>query len=90
MSDAPLDPTFVQAVQDALKDVSTRDLGPITRERPVADLGLDSVAFAELLIALEDKLDVTFEDSDLLTIKTFGDLHDLLKRVVKPADTPAT
>lgn len=88
MSSEALEPAFVQSVQEALKEVSPQDLGPITSDRPIAELGLDSVSFAELLVVLEDKLNLTIDDSQLKDVKTFGDLQALVQRLTSSESQP--
>lgn len=73
-----LDPQFVDAVQKALGQVTTRDVGPITADRPLLDLGLDSVSLAELILVMEDELGVAIDLGAMETLKTFGDLQDLV------------
>jgi acyl carrier protein len=48
-----------------------------------ADLGMDSLAFAQLLVELEDRLNVQLVDEDLMTIElvTVADLIDLVERI---------
>ncbi len=52
-----------------------------------ADLGMDSLAFAQLLIELEVRLGVQLVDEDLMTIElvTVADLIDLVERLSLPA-----
>ncbi|MEW6279688.1 MAG: acyl carrier protein [Candidatus Eremiobacterota bacterium] len=80
MTEKTLNPEFEKHVAAALKEVSTKDLGPVTADRPLSELGLDSVSVAELMIVLEDKFDVSLEQGDLEQLKTFGDLQDLIER----------
>jgi acyl carrier protein len=48
-----------------------------------ADLGMDSLRFAGLLIELESKLRVDLDDEELMTIElvTVADLIDLVERI---------
>ncbi len=57
------------------------------RQELYADLGLDSLGFARLLIDLEGKLGVELVDEDLMTIEfvTVADLVDLVERISLPA-----
>jgi acyl carrier protein len=45
-----------------------------------ADLGIDSLAFMELLIDLENRLGIVFDD-DRLSIEAFGKVGDLLEYI---------
>ena len=48
-----------------------------------ADLGLDSLGFVGLLVALESKLDIPLADDELMTVElvTVADLIDLVERI---------
>jgi acyl carrier protein len=77
----PLEPHFVERVQYALSQVSNLDVGPVTSERPLKDLGLDSVTMAELLIVLEESMEISLEQTDIEQLRTFGDLQDVVHRL---------
>lgn len=47
---------------------------------PFAQLGLDSVQFIEVLVALEESFDITVEDEDLLT-QNFKDIDSMIAYV---------
>ncbi len=52
------------------------DIRRVTREsRLIDDVGLDSVAFAVGMVAIEDKLGVALSEEDLLSCDTVGDLE---------------
>jgi acyl carrier protein len=53
-----------------------------------ADLGMDSLAFAQLLVELEGRLNVQLVDEDLMTIElvTVADLIDLVERISLSAE----
>jgi len=57
------------------------------RQELYAELGLDSLSVARLLIELEGQLDVQLVDEYLMTIElvTVADLVDLVERAVTPA-----
>ena len=57
------------------------------RQELYADLGMDSLAFVQMLVELEGKLDVPLLDEDLMTMELFtvGDLVDLVERISSPA-----
>ena len=53
------------------------DLEKVTREAELeADLGADSLAAMELVMALEEAFDIEVDDSALDQFKTVGDLAD--------------
>lgn len=74
------------ALQEILRDDLNVDISRITREsRLIDDVGLDSVAFAVGMVAIEDKLGVALTEEDLLTCDTVGDLEAAILAKV-PAD----
>ena len=69
-----------EAVSAALEEILREDLNVdtsrLTRDsRLIDDAGLDSVAFAIGMVAIEDKLGVALTEEDLLTCDTVGDLE---------------
>jgi acyl carrier protein len=58
----------------------------VTREsRLVDDVGLDSVAFAVGMVAIEDKLGVVVSEQELLGCDTVGDLEKVIRAKVPVA-----
>ena len=51
----------------------------LTEESNFKDLGIDSLDLVDLVFQMEEALDVQFEDEELLTIKTVGDLIRLVE-----------
>ena len=75
-----LDPEIAREIREGLLEVSSRDVGEITAERRIDELGLDSVSLAELVFLLEEKLDVIIEMEEMAEVETFADLSDLIKK----------
>jgi acyl carrier protein len=64
------------ALAEILRDDMNVDIRRITRDsRLVDDAGLDSVAFAVGMVAIEDRLGVALTEEDLLSCETVGDLE---------------
>lgn len=64
------------ALEEILRDDLNVDISRVTRDsRLVDDVGLDSVAFAVGMVAIEDKLGVALSEEDLLSCDTVGDLE---------------
>ncbi|CAJ1507101.1 acyl carrier protein [[Mycobacterium] burgundiense] len=64
------------ALEEILRDDLSVDISRITRDsRLVDDVGLDSVAFAVGMVAIEDKLGAALTEEDLLSCETVGDLE---------------
>ncbi|WP_409429544.1 acyl carrier protein [Mycobacterium sp. SMC-11] len=74
------------ALREILRDDLQVDLNRVTPEsRLVDDVGLDSVAFAIGMVAIEDRLGVALSEEDLLNCDTVGDLEAAI-RAKAPAD----
>jgi acyl carrier protein len=74
------------ALEEILRDDLNVDTSRLTRDsRLIDDVGLDSVAFAVGMVAIEDKLGVALTEEDLLTCDTVGDLEDAILAKVPAA-----
>ena len=74
------------ALEEILRDDLNVDVSRVTREsRLVDDVGLDSVAFAVGMVAIEDKLGVVINEQELLTCDTVGDLERVIRSKVAVA-----
>lgn len=63
------------ALQSILRDDLNVDMTRVTPDaRLVDDVGLDSVAFAVGMVAIEERLGVALSEEELLTCNTVGDL----------------
>jgi acyl carrier protein len=87
-----VEPSTPDAISIALaqifRDDMNVDIGRITREsRLVDDVGLDSVAFAVGMVAIEDKLGVALSEEDLLSCETVGDLEAAILAKMPTAQT---
>jgi acyl carrier protein len=64
------------ALEEILRDDLNVDTSRLHRDsRLIDDIGLDSVAFAVGMVAIEDKIGVALSEEDLLTCNTVGDLE---------------
>jgi acyl carrier protein len=71
------------ALIEILRDDLNVDVSRVTREsRLVDDVGLDSVAFAVGMVAIEDKLGVVVNEQELLGCDTVGDLENVIRAKV--------
>ncbi len=67
--------TVTAALQSILRDDFNVDMTRVTPEaRLIDDVGLDSVAFAVGMVAIEERLGVALSEEELLTCDTVGDL----------------
>jgi acyl carrier protein len=68
------------ALIEILRDDLNIDVSRVTQEsRLVDDVGLDSVAFAVGMVAIEDKLGVAVSEQELLGCDTVGDLENVIR-----------
>jgi acyl carrier protein len=66
-------------LEEVLRDDLQIDTTRVTRDSHLIDeVGLDSVAFAVGMVAIEEKLGVVLTEEELLGCNTVGDLEDLL------------
>ena len=73
---------------EILRDDLNVDVRRVTREsRLIDDVGLDSVAFAVGMVAIEDKLGVALTEEDLLSCDTVGDLEAAILAKVPAAQS---
>jgi len=71
------------ALIEILRDDLNIDVSRVTQEsRMVDDVGLDSVAFAVGMVAIEDKLGVAVTEQELLGCDTVGDLENVIRAKV--------
>ena len=74
------------ALIEILRDDLNVDTSRVTREsRLVDDVGLDSVAFAVGMVAIEDRLGVAVSEQELLGCDTVGDLEQVIRAKVPVA-----
>ena len=74
------------ALEEILRDDLNVDISRVTRDsRLVDDVGLDSVAFAVGMVAIEDKLGVAVSEQELLGCDTVGDLEKVIRAKVPVA-----
>ena len=71
------------SIHEALREMGvTLEEHEITSDKSLAELGIDSLKYVELLVLVEEKNDVIFNESDLGTdaIRTVGDLAQLIRK----------
>lgn len=62
-----------------LRDDLNIDISRVTRDsRLVDDVGMDSVAFAVGIVAIEDRLGTALSEEDLLGCETLGELETVV------------
>lgn len=73
-----------EKMREVIAETAGCDLEDVTREAKLEeDLGLDSLAAMELVMALEDASGLKIDDSELDNFKTVADLADYLDKQVE-------
>ena len=66
-----------------VRDVIVETLGckaeQVTEQATLEELGADSLAAVELIMALEESTGITIDDADAANLKTVGDILNYLK-----------
>lgn len=69
------DKNTLERVCDIIRDNAGTDDAELTRETTMADLGLDSLAVVEVVVACEDEFDIAIDqDANPETVGEFVDL----------------
>ncbi|MFA6755649.1 MAG: acyl carrier protein [Bacilli bacterium] len=55
----------------------------IDRDATITTYGLDSLDVVEFLLGLEEKYGVTFDDKEISSLKTVGQLIDVIENKIK-------
>ncbi len=79
VEESPADSVSAALTEILLDDLYV-DISRVTlQSRLVDDVGLDSVAFAVGMVAIEDKLGVAVSEQELLGCDTVGDLEGVIR-----------
>lgn len=62
-------------IKQLLQDKVTSE---ITLDKTMEDLGIDSLTLVEVIVELEERLEIEFEDDDLINLKTIKDVVELI------------
>lgn len=77
---------FESQLLDIIKGHAVGLAGELTRQTPVADLGIDSMAIVEIIYEVEEKLGVEVpfnaNQNPFGEMKTVGDLLDAVKSLI--------
>lgn len=60
--------------------VDRREFGDISPDSVISDLGIDSLSMMQIVGEMEQKLDVTIPDEDLVELVTVRDLIRIVQR----------
>lgn len=77
------DEQILTLVTDALDEVApgrSKELAGKGLQTSIRDLGIDSVATMEMVGCIEERLDVTFPDEELVSVNSLTDLAGMIRR----------
>lgn len=69
------------AFRAATLRVTGRELGDLNAQSSFDDLGIDSVDSIEIVVDMEEALDLRFDDRDLGSVRTLGDVATVVGRM---------
>lgn len=76
------DEEIIKLFTEAVAEVDSKiDVGQLTATTELATLGLDSVMTMEVIGVLEERLNIRFPDEELSTIKSLGDITQIVNRL---------
>ena len=81
--------TTLQIIQQMLAGELSLDASTLDPTRPLADLGIDSLAVIECMFKLEDRFGISVANGDAKA-RTLQDLADLVDRLVAEKDSVVT
>ncbi len=67
-------------VKEIISTQLTVELGDVTEEASFADLGADSLALVELVLAFENEFDIDIPDEDTEMIRTVKDAVEYIQK----------
>lgn len=75
-------PETVATLAGFITEISDLAPGKVTAEGLLRGYDLDSVRVVDLVVAIEDRFDVTVRNEDLAGLKTVADLADYVERLL--------
>lgn len=68
-----------EKVRDVIVETLGCDAEQVTEQATLEELGADSLAAVELIMALEESTGIAIDDADAANLKTVGDILSYLK-----------
>ena len=80
-SDLQRDPRIVDLFAKAIWEVDQKKFDDLGMDKPIASLGIDSVAMLEVIGYLEEALELHLPEEKLSRVQTLGDLADVIAEI---------
>lgn len=68
-----------EKVRDVIVETLGCEADQVTEQAALEELGADSLASVELVMALEEATGISIDDADVANLKTVGDIMNYLK-----------
>ena len=81
----PAKPETVEAVRRIIADEMGIAIGELTPDRPLDELGVDSLGVIEVMFTLEETFGIRMGD-ERVPIRTLQDIADIVDRLVRERD----
>lgn len=72
------DHEYAALVASIVRQVSEKPLGDISPDTRIADLGIDSITFAEIVVQIEDALGIDVPFGRWLRVRTVREVLDMI------------
>ncbi|AGR41570.1 phosphopantetheine-binding protein [Spiroplasma taiwanense] len=72
---------YFEEIKSALMKKGAK--GSITNATDFKTMGLDSLDLMDMIVLLEEKLNITISDDELMSIKVVGDLLNVIENLKK-------
>jgi acyl carrier protein len=67
---------LLEAFRQAAREVAERDFGHVSESTRLRDLDIDSLAMAEILVLLEQRVGRSIPEQQVAALRTVGDVLD--------------
>ena len=79
----------IAGIADILGAVAQIDRAEVTPDKTFTDLGLDSLATLEVIVAFDDRFGMLIPDDDWPQFRTIGDAIRYIERAALPFSSPS-
>jgi acyl carrier protein len=76
-------------ITEVLAAVASVDSSQVTPEKTLAELGLDSMATLEVIVAVEDRFGLIIPDDEWARFRTLGDIVRHVEQAAIPLASPS-
>jgi acyl carrier protein len=74
---------LMELVWSIVQEVSEKPLPDVPPETPIAQMGIDSISVAEIIVRIEDKLGIEIPTSQWMGVRTLNDFIDTIEQALQ-------